>query len=1101
MALRGGTSFVGRVQELKILRAGLDCAFDGQGGVVLLAGEPGIGKTSLAVEFARRAQLAGAEVLVGRCYEGEGAPAFWPWTQLLRAYVAARDAGTLAAELGASAPDVATVCPELIDRLGEAVRPVGSDPKLDRFRLFDGVTRTLSRAALVRPIVLQLDDLHGADEPSLLLLQFLARALPGSRVFVVGGLRDLALEREDSLAETLAELVREQVVELVRLSGLCEEEIGELLAQVIGEVPPVGLAAAVEKRTEGNPLYATEVARTLAAGGSLAMAAARERLDLPVSVRLTIGKRLRGLSTPCQGLLASASLFGREFGIETLARASGMSLEEVLVLLDEADRAHITEATPGDTSRRRFVHALFGETIGDALGAAARASTHRRLAEALAVDPRAREYAAEIAHHWLEAGPSGDSEQAAYWSSAAAERALGLLAYEEAARLFRNALKAIDASAAPGDLRRAEVMLGLGEAWKRAGKLDDAKRVFLEAAAIGRKLESPELMTRAALGYAPSVTYAEQPAPDAVLMNLLESANTAWDGRDSGLHAHSLARLALAQLFFVERATALAETALSMARRVGDPTTLRQVLECWLATHPRVESTKPRLAIATELLKLAVEAGDREALAVGRLWRTVHLLELGDADGMRREQTEFALVADALRQPAWTWYARITETARALLDGRFEHAEQTMVAALRDAEATLPFASRAYSVGMMAILRTWQGRAGEYAEDYRAIFGGHPSVAAMSPLAFIESERGNAAEARRVVERITAGDFEAVRSDIIWLVTVCFLGEACVNLSDAPRAKRLYDLLPRDDSRWVLWAVCVPLGPVALYLGLLARALGRLDEAVNHLDRALAETARAASPPFLARSQYECAVVLRKRDGPGDAERAATLVCEARTLADKIGMAGLVAKIDALGNTPSSRSSVAQSFQTFRRVGDFWTISYAGSEIRLRDARGLHYLAMLLLEPGREFHATDLVLDGRRPASVRATDPTLTVSNSTGDVGPRIDKRAIAAYHARLNELDDRIAEASRLNDLGWLERAGIERDALLEELGASARGKRASSDAERARVAATKGLGFAIDRIEASHPELGSHLRATVRRGYFCSYVPDPRIPIEWGS
>jgi hypothetical protein len=184
----------------------------------------------------------------------------------------------------------------------------------------------------------------------------------------------------------------------------------------------------------------------------------------------------------------------------------------------------------------------------------------------------------------------------------------------------------------------------------------------------------------------------------------------------------------------------------------------------------------------------------------------------------------------------------------------------------------------------------------------------------------------------------------------------------------------------------------------------------------------------------------------------------------------------------------------------FRRDGEVWTIAWAGKEIRLRDLRGLHYLASLLREPGREFHASDLV--GAKPAAPAAAPfeaDALRVGFGTGDAGERIDAAARAAYRARLAELDEEIAEAERMNDRGRLERASEEKEALVAELAGAARGHRVSSDAERARVTATKGIKAALEKIAARHPELGAHLQATVRRGYFCCYAPDPRHPIEW--
>jgi hypothetical protein len=195
----------------------------------------------------------------------------------------------------------------------------------------------------------------------------------------------------------------------------------------------------------------------------------------------------------------------------------------------------------------------------------------------------------------------------------------------------------------------------------------------------------------------------------------------------------------------------------------------------------------------------------------------------------------------------------------------------------------------------------------------------------------------------------------------------------------------------------------------------------------------------------------------------------------------------------------ASEAAAAEQGGVFRREGDIWTIAYAGKEVRLRDMRGFHYLAALLREPGRELHASQLVggKHGAPPAPIEQEG--LHVGYGAGVAGERMDAKARAAYKARIAELHDAIAEAERLNDRGRLERASHEREALLVELGAAARGQRTGSDAERARLTATKGIKAALDKIAVSHPELGAHLQATVRRGYFCSYQPDPRHPIEW--
>ena len=764
----------------------------------------------------------------------------------------------------------------------------------------------------------------------------------------------------------------------------------------------------------------------LSAAGGFVATPPTGPVEMPDSVRLMIERNLSRLSSPCRELLAFASLSGQEFRVDVLTRASGLAPERALKLLDEAEAAGVTGPVSGEPDRSRFAHALFAETLAESLGAAARAAGHRRVAELLANEPRAEEYAAEIAHHWWQAGPLGDPHQAIAWACRAADHAMRSYASEEAVRLYRIALRALNWSPTAQEERRAEVLLGLGEALRRTGDPTQAKEIFLECTALARKLESPDLLTRAALGFAPQVVYAVQPEPDTTVVRLLEEAIAAWGGHDSGLHACALAQLALALIFGdEERRSELRDDSVAMARRVGDSTTLRYVLARWLASMPSRRDPKERLAIATELVQLAEVAGDLEALAVGRRWRSVHLLETGDAPGMRREQAAFAQVAAQLRQPVWSWYARVSEMATAVLDGRLGDAERSIAEGYQLAASVMPYAARTYFVCALMIVRVHQGRIGEFVSEFRAIFEAHPTPVTLTPLVRVESERKNAAAVRRIVERATIDDFAMVRSDVQSAVAMCFLAEACAFLGDETRAARLYELMTPLAWQWVVWGEAMPLGPAAHFVGLLARTLGRLDEAAGLFEDALASSTRAGAPMFLALTEYEYARLLRSRRAPGDAERALELLRDARGIAESIGLEGLKAKIAAL-DAPTPRSLVLASPHIFRRDGDFWTIAFADRVVRMRDMRGLHYLAQLLRNPGLEFHANDLVAlcSGKAPAAER---------------------------------------------------------------------------HAERARVAVTKAIKAALDKIAANHEPLGAHLAATIRRGYFCAYVPDPRHPIVW--
>ena len=232
----GGAPFVGREAELERLNAGLDAAITGRGGLFLLVGEPGIGKSRLAEEITRLARARGAGVLLGRCWEAGGAPAYWPWVQSIRAYVKRADPAAVKSQLAGGAADVAQIVPELRDLFPDLPEP-HLETEGARFRLFDSAARFLRNAAEARPLVIVLDDLHAADEPSLLLLRFVAGELAESRILIIGTYRDVDPTVHDPLASALAELAREQVTHRTELSGLTEADVAQYIELASGEAP------------------------------------------------------------------------------------------------------------------------------------------------------------------------------------------------------------------------------------------------------------------------------------------------------------------------------------------------------------------------------------------------------------------------------------------------------------------------------------------------------------------------------------------------------------------------------------------------------------------------------------------------------------------------------------------------------------------------------------------------------------------------------------------------------------------------------------------------------------------------------------------------
>ena len=326
--------FVGRGRELGGLEAALEDALAGGGRLVLLAGEPGIGKSRLADELMATARSRGASVAVGRCWEAGGAPAYWPWVQSLRAHLREMEPEALRAQLGAGAADLAQLLPELRDLFPDLPEPPALESEGARFRLFEAVTSFLRTATQPRPLVLVLDDLHAADEPSLLLLQFVAREIADSGVLVVCAFRDVDPTMREPLASALAELVREPHTTQLELTGLSDADVAQYIELSTGVEPAPRLVEAIQAETEGSPLFVTETVRLLDAEGQIADSDAQ--LRIPPGIRAVIDQRVGRLPERCRSLLVPAAVMGREFELEALTRLSGLAPEELLDALDEA---------------------------------------------------------------------------------------------------------------------------------------------------------------------------------------------------------------------------------------------------------------------------------------------------------------------------------------------------------------------------------------------------------------------------------------------------------------------------------------------------------------------------------------------------------------------------------------------------------------------------------------------------------------------------------------------------------------------------------------------------------------------------------------------
>jgi class 3 adenylate cyclase len=899
--LAGGV-FVGREKEMDELRAGLEDALSGRGRLLMLVGEPGIGKTRTSEEMATYARLRNTQVLWGRCYEGEGAPAYWPWVQVIRSYVHDREPKELMSQMGPGAADIAQVVSEVKERLPGLPAPPTLEPEQARFRLFDSITTFLKNASGVQPLVLVLDDLHWADKSSLLLLQFLARELRGSRLLVLGTYRDVELRRQHPLAQTLGELNRESLSQRILLRGLSEHDVARFIEMTSGSAPPEALVEAVYRETEGNPFFVNEIVRLLVADGRMERAeeVTSWSVTIPQSVREVVGRRLDHLSNDCNKVLTVGSVIGREFGLRILERTSELSGERLLEALEEAVAARVISEVPRSADHYSFSHALIRETLYEELSTTRRVRLHRQIGEALE-ELEAEGNLAQLAYHFCEAAPGGDMEKAVDYARRAGDRALSLYAYEEAAGHYERVLQVLDLSDRPNEMERGGLLLALGDAQARAGDSDKAQQSFLGAAELGRSVGEVELLAHAALGVA---RFFQAGFFNEQLAGLLEEALGVLGEGDSALRSMVLAQLAMSTYFVATRDKRMQLTgqAIDMAKRTGDKAALAFALNVRHQALWELENVEERLRVASEALALAEEAGAKDTAAFSRYWLVIDHLEAGDIPAMDAEIQAFTELAEELRQSDNMWNAACLRAMRALLDGRFEEGERLGQEALAQGQRGQAQNAMQFFAVHTFFVRREQGRLQEIEPAVKGFIQQYPLVPAWrTGLAYIYSELGREAEARAEFEIMAADDFAALPYDANWPVGAALLAQVCAFLGDVQRAALLYERILPHAARWInVGAATATNGCFSHYLGRLATTMARWDEAERHYQYALESNARGGGRPWVAWTQYEYADMLLRREGSGDREKAMTLLTQALDTAQGLGMKALMERALAL---------------------------------------------------------------------------------------------------------------------------------------------------------------------------------------------------------
>jgi DNA-binding SARP family transcriptional activator len=808
---RAGTgAFVGRDAPLARLEAALGRARAGERRLVLVGGEPGVGKTRLMAELCARAQSSGATIRYGRCFEEAIAP-YQPFVEAL----------------GDAWPHYAPLA--------------GDEAPGARWRLFESVDALLRGGA---PTVLALDDLHWADKGSLLLLAHLVRIDRPAALLVVGTYRESELSRTHPLATTLADLRREGLYERVALAGLERDDVATLVQAWLGSGE---LAAALYNETAGNPFFLEEVVRHLREAGADA--------GIPESVREVLGRRLSRLGDGVNRALHAAAVVGRDFDLALLERLDALAGVDVLDALEEAAAAQLVREDGARPGRYGFAHPLVRETVYEELSLTRRVRLHGGIADALEAlygdDPSRL---TELATHRLAAAAGADVAAAVAVALRAGRHCMAQLAYEEAAATAAAALEALDTE--PGAaLLRADVLLLRGEALLRCGDEAAARDAFAAAAALARDAGDAERLARAALGASGlGVTII---AVDDEIVTLLREALAALP-TDGALRARVLARLAVETYYASTppQRKAIGDEAVRVAQRAADPAALVAALNgrrvaLWSAAY-----LDERLETATEMVVAAGRAGDVEAVLQARNWRVADLLEMGEIDAAVEEIERHEHLADRLRLPSYQWWAPMWRSTLAIAAGRIGEAERRIAefsgvgARIGDRNALLYAEIQAFVLAMMGLGAPPPADAVDRERDRPADYAYRAGYAWYQALA------GRHDEARALVAWVAADDFARLADDMNRLAALAELTQAMALTGDATYAAGVYERLAPYAMRNIVNARGAGgYGSAQLHLGMLAALLGRGEDAREHVAAAVEHNAALGADVWTARAR------------------------------------------------------------------------------------------------------------------------------------------------------------------------------------------------------------------------------------------------------
>jgi DNA-binding SARP family transcriptional activator/tetratricopeptide (TPR) repeat protein len=853
---------VGRGAELEFLRATLDDVAGDVRSLVVVSGEPGIGKTALLSAFAAEVRAAGSPVLWGRCDE-EALTPYQPFVEALRDWAVTLTPDEITSILGANAPELARHVPALAAVVADRSDSERLDPETQRYRWFEAVAATLTAILDHGSGVLVLDDAHWADVPTLRLLRHVLRHRATTRLLVIAIVRSNPPGSYDETGAVLADIRRDVEIDRLELEGLEVADVAAVLeagaARPLGDAG-VALAQAVHDASDGNALFVSELTRHLRDSGTL------DGLDnehpsvqlgpvgIPASIRDVVARRIARLEPASRELLQLAAVFGPEFDPDVLRQVAGTDRDRMADALDEGERAHMV-ASLGSARRYAFCHAILREAMYVDVSAVRRQTLHAQITSVLETLHRQRpeEYLPLLAYHACEAVPAIEPEAAIDYARRAGDDASSRVAHEVAALHYERALDVIHNCGIDDRLLECQLHLAVGEAHNRAGDVPIGKESFRTAAEIARGEGRADLLARAAQGYGGPVA-ATPVIDDPLTVALLDEALEALGPEPASARALALGRLAqwLYGVNDPDRRRDLCIEAIAIARSLDDPATLALVLHSryWALYGP--DDVDERLDVADEIAAIGDRLDLPELVLQGTQCRVHALIERGDWTAAEAAAAKRTALARALRQPQYLWTVTTYDAMLAATQGRLAEAEELATAAFVMRRRTDEIGAIAVYVAQMQQVRWLQGRMADIVPIHEQLVARDPERPTWhSALAWARAEAGDVTGAAADLELLASRGLATLPRNFEWLPTISGIAIATWRLQNKEVAAELYPILLPYAERNCVAGQSAFYGSVSHHLGTLAETLGQDDVARAHFEAALRRHEQFRSPPLV----------------------------------------------------------------------------------------------------------------------------------------------------------------------------------------------------------------------------------------------------------